>query len=183
MAEEKGVRFCDACGVSLPEGHGRQVGRVLLCENCHAQDTPAPGDKDADAVKTPLASAIMMLHILLGVISGLWLAIVGEWGAIGLGILFLVLSPILIGIALMPGMLSVPSGVYCMGKGKTFGLYCVASLTTLYRRRSYGLVLRHPLPLRKGCNSDQPDHPIALVIRNSHRAMGVLGFARRGFRL
>jgi len=133
MAEEKGVRFCDACGVSLPDGQGRQVGRVLLCENCHTPAKPSPGDKDADAVKTPVSSGIMMLHILLGVVSGLWLAIVGEWGAIGLGILFVVLSPILIGIALMPGMLSAPAGMYCMGKGKTFGLYCVASLTTLYR--------------------------------------------------
>ncbi|MBE3068857.1 MAG: hypothetical protein IMZ66_01335 [Planctomycetes bacterium] len=133
MAEEKGVRVCNACGVSLSDGQGRQIGRALLCDNCHTPAKPSPGYSAADALKASFSSPIMVLHILLGVVSGLWLAIVGEWGAIGLGILFVVLSPILIGVALLPMCLSTPAGMYCMARGKTLGVYCVASITTLYR--------------------------------------------------
>ena len=60
MAEENGVRFCDACGISLADGQGFQDRRALLCYNCYIKAAPSPGDKDAEAAKgdkpSPLAT-------------------------------------------------------------------------------------------------------------------------------
>lgn len=52
-----------------------------------------------------LSVPIMILNLLGGIISGIWLAILGEWGEIIRGIIFMVVSGIAISFALMPSLL------------------------------------------------------------------------------
>jgi len=80
------------------------------------------------AVSIPL----MLLNMLGGVVSGIWLAVLGEWGAIGTGILSLFVSTSLLGFALMPGLLFAAPAAFCMEKGKSFGLVFFAALSSIY---------------------------------------------------
>ena len=46
----------------------------------------------AVATITALTVPIMLLNLLGGIVSGIWLAILGEWGEIFRGILFMVVA-------------------------------------------------------------------------------------------
>jgi hypothetical protein len=74
------------------------------------------------ALITALSIPLMILNMLGGIVSGIWLAILGEWGAVGTGILFFFVSTWLLGFALMPSLLFAAPAAYCAKKGKTFGL-------------------------------------------------------------
>ncbi|HUU19256.1 MAG TPA: hypothetical protein VMW72_19050 [Sedimentisphaerales bacterium] len=67
---------------------------------------------------TPLIFTIMILNMLGGIISGIWLAILGEWGEIIRGICFIVVSGFLISFALMPGFLFAGPALIAMEHGK-----------------------------------------------------------------
>lgn len=67
-----------------------------------------------------------------GIVSGIWLAILGEWGTIGRGLLFFIISTFAISIILMPSMLLSAPAAYCAEKGKTFGMLCFGTLSNLY---------------------------------------------------
>lgn len=79
-----------------------------------------------------LSVPLMILNMLGGLVSGIWLAILGEWGAIGFGILLLFVSHWLLAFALMPSMPLYVLAAHCAGKGKTFGLFCFSALGSLY---------------------------------------------------
>ena len=79
-----------------------------------------------------LSFPLMILNLLGGIISGVWLAILGEWGTIGNGLLFLFTSTFLIGFALMPSLLLDVPAVYCAEKGKTIGLVFFGGLSSVY---------------------------------------------------
>lgn len=81
---------------------------------------------------TALSVPLMILNILGDVVSGIWLAFLGEWGAIGRGILFFVVSTWLLGFALMPSLLLTAPAAYYAERGKTFGLVCFGALSSLY---------------------------------------------------
>ena len=49
---------------------------------------------------TVMAVPLGILNIFGGVVSGIWLAILGEWGIIGYGILALMVSGIGLGLAM-----------------------------------------------------------------------------------
>lgn len=58
-------------------------------------------------VLSPLMFLILALNLFGGVVAGVWLAILGEWFAIAMGIGLIILSPLIIGILLLPNMLLV----------------------------------------------------------------------------
>ncbi len=93
------------------------------------------------ATFTALTVPIMILNLLGGIIAGIWLAILGEWGETFRGILFMVVSGFAISIALMPSLLFAAPAAMAIEKGKKllgmfFGslsvLYTVALMTVWY---------------------------------------------------
>ena len=54
---------------------------------------------------TVLAVPLGLINMLGGIVSGIWLAILGEWGIIGYGIAALFVSGIGLGLAMVPGLL------------------------------------------------------------------------------
>jgi hypothetical protein len=81
---------------------------------------------------TALSIPLMILNMLGGIVSGIWLAILGEWGAVGTGILLFFISTWLLSFALIPSLLFAAPAAYCADKGKTFGLVCFGALTSIY---------------------------------------------------
>jgi hypothetical protein len=81
---------------------------------------------------TVLAIPLMVLNMLGGIASGIWLAIIGEWGAIGWGIAALLGSTMVLGFALMPSVLLAAPAVYYAEKGNTLGILFFAALSNAY---------------------------------------------------
>jgi|HigsolmetaAR201D_1030396.scaffolds.fasta_scaffold10813_3 hypothetical protein len=75
---------------------------------------------------------LMLLNFFGGIGSGIWLAILGEWWAIGYGIAGFLLSHFLLAIILMPGILLVGPAALLMEKGKTFLAFPFLLLSQLY---------------------------------------------------
>lgn len=48
---------------------------------------------------------LLLLNALGGIVAGIWLAILGEWGSIGYGLMFVIGGGLLISFAMLPGML------------------------------------------------------------------------------
>lgn len=79
-----------------------------------------------------LSVPLWFINIFGGVVSGIWLAILGEWGIIGYGIVALFISGIGISIALMPGMLFAAPAAILHEKGHKIGFYFFGFLSALY---------------------------------------------------
>lgn len=75
---------------------------------------------------------LMVINLLGGVVSFIWLAVLGEWSIIGYGIAGLVISSLCIGIAMMPGLLLAAPSIAFYEKGNKFGFYVFSFLSTLY---------------------------------------------------
>jgi hypothetical protein len=128
-----------------------------------------------------LSIPLMLLNMLGGIVSGIWLAILGEWGAVGAGVLGLFVSTSLLGFALMPGLLFAVPAAYCLEKGKTIGLVFFAALCPeqhLHNGAHNRVVLRRSLLLCKGCNYGYY-HPLTdLVLRCCYWSLVVQGMGR-----
>jgi len=72
----------------------------------------------AVATITVLTVPITLLNLLGGLGSGIWLAILGEWGEIFRGILFMVVAGFAISVALMPSLLFAAPAAMAMERGK-----------------------------------------------------------------
>ena len=81
---------------------------------------------------TALSIPLMILNMLGGVVSGIWLGVLGEWRIIGAGILVFFVSTGLLGFALMPSLLLSAPAAYCAEKGKTVGLVFFGALSSVY---------------------------------------------------
>jgi hypothetical protein len=66
------------------------------------------GFRPAQTLLSVMAPIIGVLNFGGSVVAGIWLAILGEWGAIGTGLLSLFAASFLLGIALMPAMIFLP---------------------------------------------------------------------------
>jgi len=55
---------------------------------------------------------LFVLNALGGVVAAIWLAILGEWGTIGIGLAVLVVGPFAIGLLLLPQMLFAGIGSF-----------------------------------------------------------------------
>jgi hypothetical protein len=79
----------------------------------------------------------MLLNLLGGIISGIWLAILGEWSEIFRGILFMVVSGFVISIALMPSLLFAAPAALALQKGKKLLGIFFGSFSVVY---TFGLM-------------------------------------------
>lgn len=79
-----------------------------------------------------IAVPIMILNLLGGIISGIWLVILGEWDEIIRGIIFIVVSGFVISFALMPGLLFAGPAAMAMERGKKILGVFLGSFSILY---------------------------------------------------
>jgi len=86
----------------------------------------------AVATITVLTVPIMLLNLLGGIGSGIWLAILGEWGEIIRGIIFFVVAGFAISIALMPSLLFAAPAAMAVERGKKLLGALLGSLSVLY---------------------------------------------------
>lgn len=84
------------------------------------------------ATLTALTVPIMILNLLGGIISGIWLAILGEWGEIFRGVLIMVVGGFAISIALIPSWLFAAPAAMAIEKGKKLLGMFFGSLSILY---------------------------------------------------
>src|SRR5436309_2899012 len=67
-----------------------------------------------------------------GIVAGIWLAILGQWGTIGYGLLMLVGAGFLLWITMMPGMLLEAQATAFAEEGDKLTFYFLVFLRTLY---------------------------------------------------
>lgn len=84
------------------------------------------------AILEVISVPLMLLNLLGGVVAGVWLVILGEWGTVGLGIVFFVASTVLLGIALLPSVLLMVPAARFAERGKTAGLIVFGALSSIY---------------------------------------------------
>ncbi len=72
---------------------------------------------------TVLSAPLGIINMFGGIVAGIWLAILGEWGLIGYGIAALFISGIGLGIAMMPGMLFLAPAAALREEGNKAGFY------------------------------------------------------------
>lgn len=81
---------------------------------------------------TMIAIPLGIINMLGGIVSGIWLAFLGEWGLIGFGILMLIISGMGLGLAMMPNLIFALPAAAMLEKGNKFGGYFFAFLSSLY---------------------------------------------------
>ncbi|WP_454065010.1 hypothetical protein [Candidatus Nitrospira salsa] len=81
---------------------------------------------------TLLTVPLTILNVLGGICSVIWLAILGDWGAIGYGLLAIMGSIYVISLACMPLLATGLAGEYFADKGRIFLCYIVVALSSLY---------------------------------------------------
>jgi hypothetical protein len=84
--------------------------------------------KPTTTVGTPLA----FLNIFGGIVAGIWLAVLGEWGAIGWGIAAIVLATCGMSIAFLPAVGLGAMGGYFAERGHTLLFTFFAFLSSFY---------------------------------------------------
>lgn len=85
-----------------------------------------------EKIMTTLVVPLMLLNMFGGIVSGIWLAVLGDWGVIGWGLLYLFAASFLLGFAMLPGLIfAVP--IAAMGdRANKFVVYICVLLSTLY---------------------------------------------------
>lgn len=81
---------------------------------------------------TAFAIPLGVLNAVGGVIAGIWLAILGEWGMIGWGFAFMVFSSWGLSFAMMPGMIFAFPIAYFFDRGQRVLAYPFVFLAGLY---------------------------------------------------
>jgi hypothetical protein len=81
---------------------------------------------------TALSLPIGILNLFGGITAGIWLAILGEWKVIGVGLLLLVSSHFLLAFILMPGLIFAAPAVKAFESGRTTIGALVVSLAVVY---------------------------------------------------
>jgi hypothetical protein len=89
--------------------------------------------KTVIALLSLLMVPLTIANLLGGVVGGIWLAFLGEWGVIGWGIGFLIFSALGLGIAMMPGMLITAPGVMLAQRGREAAGIPFLVLGTVYQ--------------------------------------------------
>jgi len=86
---------------------------------------------------TVLLIPIGFINMLGGIISGIWLVILGHWSPIGYGLLFLAFSSFGLGLAMMLGLIFAAPAAMMEERGNKFGSYFFGFLSVLY---TYGVL-------------------------------------------
>jgi hypothetical protein len=88
--------------------------------------------KAINGLISALSIPLMILNMLGGIVAGIWLAILGQWGIIGIGILVFIVSTSILSFVIMPSILLAAPAAYCAEKGKTLGLVFFGAISSLY---------------------------------------------------
>jgi hypothetical protein len=84
------------------------------------------------AIIAALSVPILIVNVFGGIASGIWLAFLGEWKAIGVGIVLLLIATVLIGFAALPTLIFIAPGVKLLEKGHKISGYFLSGLGSLY---------------------------------------------------
>ena len=88
--------------------------------------------KGIESLLTSLTFPIMILNAFGGLIAGIWLILLGEWGLIFLGIFLILISSFVVSIALLPNLLIAgPAALAFNGGNKGLGIF-FGSLSIIY---------------------------------------------------
>lgn len=69
---------------------------------------------------------VMFLNFGGGIVGGIWLAVLGKWGLIGIGLASMFISSIGLALALTPGMLFMMPGAVALERGRyVLGILCL----------------------------------------------------------
>src|SRR5882724_8073166 len=79
-----------------------------------------------------LTIPIMILNLVGGITSGIWLAVLGLWGELFRGILLMVVSSFLISVALLPPLLLIVPVTKAIEKGRKNLSMFLGSISILY---------------------------------------------------
>ena len=74
----------------------------------------------------------MLLNVLGPIVAGIWLAVLGEWRAIGYGILGLFVSHFALAFAMAPSLLFALPAVRLAERGRWFWMYLFGTLGSTY---------------------------------------------------
>ena len=80
----------------------------------------------------PLVGTYIVLNALGGIVSGIWLAAIGEWWAIGIGLAGVMSSHWVISMLLLPSILLSAPAVALQERGRLLLASLVAALANLY---------------------------------------------------
>ena len=84
------------------------------------------------AAFAPIGALLLPLNALGGIVSGIWLAVIGEWWALGVGLVGLFVSHFLVSILLMPGLLFAAPAAALSERGKHGTAMVLAGFSILY---------------------------------------------------
>lgn len=73
-----------------------------------------------------ISTTMLAVNALGPIVSGIWLAILGEWGLIGAGVAYMALGVFLIGILIAPGMAFAVGGGALAERGSKVGAIIVS---------------------------------------------------------
>lgn len=79
-----------------------------------------------------LSIPLGIINTFGGIVAGIWLAILGEWGIIGYGIAAMFVSGIGLGLAMAPGLLLTAPAASLYERGNKIGSYFFGFLSALY---------------------------------------------------
>ena len=79
-----------------------------------------------------LTIPLVFMNIFGGVISGIWLAVLGEWKAIGMGVILIIVSAIGLGFVLMPSLIFALPATRAIEAGKNSLAAFLGGLTMIY---------------------------------------------------
>jgi len=88
--------------------------------------------KALSALITILSIPLLILNMFSGIVAGIWLAILGQWSIIGIGVLIFINSTWVLGFVIMPAMLLAAPATMFAEKRNTFGLVCFVALSSIY---------------------------------------------------
>jgi len=88
--------------------------------------------KVLDRLLSMLAVPLFILNMFGGIISGIWLAILGKWGLIGYGIIAMMVSGMGLSFAMIPGLIFAAPAAVMLEKGNKVGGYFLGLLGTIY---------------------------------------------------
>ncbi len=78
------------------------------------------------AILSLISIPVMLLNFGGGIIGGIWLAVLGKWGLLGLGLASMFISSFGLGLITMPSMLFAMPGVLALQRGKfVIGILCL----------------------------------------------------------